>query len=168
VLQLDGAEIHGKIDRINDIGGGTCEVVDYKTGRGAGITPNYQRYFGPEAYDVQLALYYLACREGVDEEGTPLALEPRYLSLWFPKEWVWGSIRQSLFALGEPVTGKEWLEKQIGPEELERGRELVAGAVARIRDGEFAPVPRPVPGTCLHYTGCRQAAVCPFAGSPAE
>ena len=168
ILHVDGAEIHGKIDRINDTGGGTCEVVDYKTGRGSSVSSTYQRYFGPEAYDVQLALYYLACREGVDEAGVPLALEPRYLSLWFPKEWVWGSIRQALFALGEPVTGKEWLEKQIGDEELERGRSLVVDAVARIRSGDFAPTPRPVPGTCLHYTGCPQAAVCPFAGAPAE
>ncbi|HEX6487835.1 MAG TPA: ATP-dependent DNA helicase [Candidatus Dormibacteraeota bacterium] len=168
ILQLDGAEIHGKIDRINDMGAGACEVVDYKTGRGGSMTTNYQRYFGPDAYDVQLALYYLACREGVDEEGVPLALEPRYLSLWFPKEWVYNSIRQALFALGEPVTGKEWLEKQISADELDRGRGLVATAVERIRAGHFAPEPRPVPGTCLHFTGCRQAAVCPFAGAPNE
>ena len=168
ILQVDGAEIHGKIDRINDTGGGTCEVVDYKTGRGYGMTPTYQRYFGPESYDVQLALYYLACREGVDEEGRPLDLEPRMLSLWFPKDWVWNSMRQTLFTLNEPVTGKEWLERRITPEELARGRELVTSTVARIRAGDFSPRPRPVPGTCLHFTGCPQAAVCPFAGTPAE
>jgi hypothetical protein len=167
-LDLDGAEIHGKIDRINDTGDGTCEVVDYKTGRGYGITPTYQRYFGPDAYDVQLALYHLACRDGVDEDGRPLGLEPRLLSLWFPKDWVYGSIRQALFTLGESVTGKEWLERTIGPDELDRSRRLVTETVASIRAGDFAPRPRPVPGTCLHFTGCPQAAVCPFAGTPAE
>jgi hypothetical protein len=167
-LQLDGAEIHGKIDRINDMGGGACEVVDYKTGRGAGITPTYQRYFGPEAYDVQLALYYLACSDGVDEEGRTLGLKPRYLSIWFPKDWVWGSMRQALFTLDEPVTGKEWLERRIDAADLERGRELVARSVAGIRAGDFAPRPRQVPGTCLSFTGCPQAPVCPFAGAPLE
>lgn len=167
-LQLDGAEIHGKIDRINDMGGGTCEVVDYKTGRGQGLSPTYQRYFGEDAYDVQLALYYLACLEGVDEQGDRLDLRPRYLSIWFPKDWVYGSMRQALFTLDEPVTGKEWLERRISPEELERGRELVAGAVAGIRSGDFSPRPRQVPGTCLSFTGCPQAAVCPFAGAPAD
>ena len=167
-LELDGAEIHGKIDRINDMGGGTCEVVDYKTGRGQGLTPTYQRYFGPDAYDVQLALYYLACKEGVDTEGQPLALLPRYLSIWFPKDWVYSSMRQALFTLEEPVTGKEWLERKITPDELEHGRELVGKAVAGIRAGDFSPRPRQVPGTCLSFTGCPQAAVCPFAGAPSD
>jgi len=33
-LQLDGAEIVGKIDRVNDVGDGEVEVIDYKTGSG--------------------------------------------------------------------------------------------------------------------------------------
>ncbi|HYL08569.1 MAG TPA: ATP-dependent DNA helicase, partial [Candidatus Udaeobacter sp.] len=68
-LQVDGAEIVGKIDRVNDVGDGEVEVVDYKTGSGKPMRWAYEMYFGPELYDVQLALYYLACKDGVDEEG---------------------------------------------------------------------------------------------------
>src|SRR5207302_8879981 len=70
-LEIEGAQVNGKIDHINDIGSGTCEVVDYKTGRGYSAGRAYESYFGPDMHDVQLALYYLACREGVDDEGNP-------------------------------------------------------------------------------------------------
>ncbi len=170
VLDLDGAEIRGKIDRINDTGGGTCEVVDYKTGRGAAATKKYGEYFGPEMSDVQLALYYLACREGVGEDGTPIGLEPRWLSLWYPKDWVYGSMRQVLFAVGEPAPGvREWTQRALEPEDLERSRQVVVNAIARIREGDFRPRPKAgVLGTCLSHFGCPHAAICPFGGQPAE
>ncbi len=168
VLHLEGAEIHGKIDRINDTGEGTCEVVDYKTGRGKTAKPAYAEYFGPDMSDVQLGLYYLACREGVDDEGNRFDLNPRYLSLWYPKEFVFGSIRQVLFSLGAPAGGSEWVERPIGDEELNRSREVVLKAIESIRAGDFRPQPRPVVGTCLHHSGCPQASICPYAGAPAE
>src|SRR5215470_11719882 len=56
-LQLDGAEVVGKIDRVNDVGDGEVEVVDYKTGSGKPMRIAYEMYFGPELHDVQLALY---------------------------------------------------------------------------------------------------------------
>src|SRR4029077_5156032 len=71
-LQLDGAEIVGKIDRVNDVGDGEVEVIDYKTGAGKPMRWAYEMYFGPYMYDVQLALYYLACKYGFDDEGKPL------------------------------------------------------------------------------------------------
>ena len=48
-LRLDGAEIHGKIDRVNDTGEGTCEVVDYKTGRGKPAQRAYDEWPGGRA-----------------------------------------------------------------------------------------------------------------------
>ncbi|MEP7105430.1 MAG: PD-(D/E)XK nuclease family protein, partial [Chloroflexota bacterium] len=168
-LDLDGAEIHGKIDRINDTGEGTCEVVDYKTGRGHGADRTYDAYFGSELYDVQLALYYLACREGLDPEGNRIDLEPRWLSLWYPKDWVYGSMRQVLFAVGEPAPGvREWVQKPLSPEDLARGRRTVIGAIQRIRDGDFRPLPRDVVGTCVSFFGCPHAAICPRVAAPAE
>src|SRR4029077_10817337 len=68
-LQLDGAEIVGKIDRVNDVGDGEVEVIDYKTGAGKAMRWAYEMYFGPDMYDVQLALYYLACKYGFDDDG---------------------------------------------------------------------------------------------------
>ncbi|HVH63830.1 MAG TPA: ATP-dependent DNA helicase, partial [Candidatus Dormibacteraeota bacterium] len=78
-LEVDGSEIVGKIDRVNDVGDGEVEVVDYKTGSGKPMRYAYEAYFGPELYDVQLALYYLACKYGFDEEGKPLGFQPRFL-----------------------------------------------------------------------------------------
>ena len=168
-LDLDGAEIHGKIDRINDTGEGTCEVVDYKTGRGHGADRTYDAYFGPELHDVQLALYYLACREGTGPDGERIDLDPRWLSLWYPKDWVYNSMRQVLFAVGEPAPGvRDWVQKPLTEGDLARGREVVLTAVRRIREGDFRPTPRDVVGTCLSYFGCPHATICPRVGAPVE
>jgi len=168
-LWLDGAEIHGKIDRVNDTGEGTCEVVDYKTGRGRSAQHAYADYFGPELGDVQLLMYYLACREGVDEEGRPIALRPRFLSLWYPKDTVFGHMRQVLFAVGVAAPGvREWMQRTVGEEDVERGRTIAVDAIRRIRDGDFAPAPRATIGTCLSWFGCPHAQVCPFGGQPVE
>jgi ATP-dependent exoDNAse (exonuclease V) beta subunit len=167
-LDLDGDEIHGVIDRINDTGHGTCEVVDYKTGRGFSAPRAYDTYFGPDMYDVQMTLYFLACSSGLDQDGNPLGLEPRFLSLWYPKDLVRGQIRQVLFTLGEPAGLSQWSEKPLSQEDLERGRAVVARAIRGIKQGDFAPRPRDVTGTCVNFTGCAHALICPFARSTPE
>jgi len=168
-LRLDGAEIHGKIDRVNDTGEGTCEVVDYKTGRGKPAQRAYEEYFGSSPSDVQLLMYYLACRDGLDVDGNPIGLEPRFLSLWYPKDLVYGQMRQVLFTLGPPPPGlREWLQRSVSEEDLDRGRQAVTDAIRRIREGDFAPAPRNTIGTCLTWFGCPHAAICPFGGVPAE
>ncbi|HEY4027926.1 MAG TPA: ATP-dependent DNA helicase [Candidatus Dormibacteraeota bacterium] len=168
-LWLDGAEVRGKIDRVNDTGDGTCEVVDYKTGRGRTAQHAYDDYFGPELADVQLLMYYLACRDGVDEEGRPIALQPRFLSLWYPKDTVFGSMRQVLFPLGQQAPGvREWMQRAVSPEDLERGRATAVTAIRRIRNGDFAPSPRATVGTCLSWFGCPHAQICPYGGQPSE
>jgi superfamily I DNA/RNA helicase len=168
-LWLEGAEIRGKIDRVNDTGDGTCEVVDYKTGRGRSAQHAYDDYFGPELADVQLLMYELACRDGVDEEGRPIALQPRFLSLWYPKDTVFGSMRQVLFTLGPPAPGvRDWMQRPVAREDLERGRATAATAVRRIRAGDFAPAPRATVGTCLSWFGCPHAQICPYGGQPPE
>jgi hypothetical protein len=168
-LRLDGAEIHGKIDRVNDTGEGTCEVVDYKTGRGKPAQRAYDEYFGSEPSDVQLLMYYLACRDGLDPDGNPIGLEPRFLSLWYPKDLVYGQMRQVLFTLGTPPPGlREWLQRSVSEDDLDRGREAVLKAIHRIRAGDFAPAPRTTVGTCLTWFGCPHAAICPFGGVPVE
>ncbi len=169
-LEVDGSQVRGKIDRVNDTGEGTVEIVDYKTGRGYGAQRAFASYFGPELHDVQLVMYYLACREGIDDEGRPIALQPRYLSIWYPKDWVYGSIRQVLFPLGGPVPGlREQLQRPVAAEDLARGRERVAGAIRSILEGDFRPRPRPdAIGTCLSWFGCPHSAICPFGGQPSE
>ena len=168
-LQIDGAAVVGKIDRVNDVGDGEVEVVDYKTGSGKPMRFAYDMYFGAELHDVQLALYYLACKEGVDEEGKPLGFQPRFLSLWYPKDWVWGGMRQDIFSIGRPAGLKEYREKPLTPEDLERSRAVVVTAIERIKAGHFEPAPRELPGTCVTRFGtCPHSAVCPYGGAPPE
>jgi ATP-dependent exoDNAse (exonuclease V) beta subunit len=168
-LWLDGAEVHGKIDRVNDTGEGTCEVVDYKTGRGRTAQHAYDDYFGPALGDVQLVMYYLACRDGLDEDGRPIGLRPRFLSLWYPKDTVFGSMRQVLFPVGSPAPGvREWMQRAVTEEDVERGRAIAVQAIHRIQAGDFAPAPRAAIGTCLSWFGCPHAQVCPYGGQPAE
>ncbi len=168
-LQLDGSEIVGKIDRVNDVGDGEVEVVDYKTGSGKPMKYAYEAYFGPDLYDVQLALYYIACREGFDEEGKPLGFTPRYLSLYYPKDWVWGGMRQDIFSVGHAAGLKEYREKLLTEEDLDRSRETVVHAIERIKAGHFEPAPRELAGTCVtRFGGCPHAAVCPYGGAPPE
>jgi len=168
-LQLDGVEIVGKIDRVNDVGDGQVEVVDYKTGAGKSMRWAYESYFGPELYDVQLALYYMACRFGFDDDGNPLGFKPRFLSLWYPKEWVWGSIREVIFSVGQPAGLKEYRERLLSDEDLERSRSTVMTAIAGIQAGRFEPAPRDLAGTCVsRYSNCPHASICPYGGQPPE
>jgi superfamily I DNA/RNA helicase/CRISPR/Cas system-associated exonuclease Cas4 (RecB family) len=168
-LDLDGNEIVGKIDRVNDVGDGEVEVVDYKTGSGKPMRYAYEQYFGPEMSDVQLALYYLACRTGVDDEGKPLGFQPRFLSLWYPKDWVWRDMRQDIFSVGRPAGLKEYREKALSPEDLERSRAVVMRAIAGIKAGHFEPAPRDLAGTCVtRFGSCPHAAICPYGGAPPE
>jgi superfamily I DNA/RNA helicase/CRISPR/Cas system-associated exonuclease Cas4 (RecB family) len=168
-LQLDGAEIVGKIDRVNDVGDGEVEVIDYKTGAGKAMRWAYEMYFGPEMFDVQLAVYYLACKYGFDDEGKPLGFQPRFLSLWYPKDWVWGSMRQDIFTVGRPAGLKEYREKVLDPADLERSRDVVLQAISRIKGGHFEPAPRDLAGTCIsRFSSCPHAAICPYGGAPPE
>jgi DNA helicase-2/ATP-dependent DNA helicase PcrA len=168
-LELDGVEIVGKIDRVNDVGDGQVEVVDYKTGSGKPMRYAYDQYFGPEMSDVQLALYYLACRYGVDDDGKALGFQPRFLSLWYPKDWVWRDMRQDIFAVGQPAGLKEYREKVLTPEDLDRSRAVVMQAIAGIKGGHFEPGPRDLPGTCVtRFGSCPHAAICPYGGAPPE
>lgn len=168
-LHVDGTEIVGKIDRVNDVGDGEVEVVDYKTGSGKPMRYAYEAYFGPELYDVQLALYYLACKDGVDEEGSPLGFRPRFLSLWYPKDWVWGGMRQDIFSVGRPAGLKEYREKLLSQEDLERSRSIVLEAIGRIKAGHFEPAPRDLAGTCVtRFGSCPHAAICSYGGAPPE
>jgi ATP-dependent helicase/DNAse subunit B len=168
-LQLDGSEIVGKIDRVMDVGDGEVEVVDYKTGGGKAMKYAYEAYFGPDMSDVQLALYYLACKDGVDDEGKPLGFQPRFLSLWYPKDWVWGGMRQDIFSVGRPAGLKEYREKALTAEDLERSRAVVVEAMTRIKAGHFEPAPRELAGTCVtRFGSCPHAAICPYGGAPPE
>jgi hypothetical protein len=126
-------------------------------------------YFGQEMHDVQLALYYLACKHGVDDEGKPLGFQPRFLSLWYPKDWVWGGMRQDIFSVGRPAGLKEYREKALTAEDLERSRTVVVNAIERIKAGHFEPAPREIAGTCVtRFGSCPHAAICSYGGAPPE
>src|SRR5438445_561164 len=158
-LQLDGAEIVGKIDRVNDVGDGEVEVIDYKTGAGKAMRWAYEMYFGPDLYAAHWATDYLACKYGFDDEGKPLGFQPRFLSRWYPKAWVWGSMRQAPFTGGRPAGLKEYREKVLEPADLERSRDIVLQAITRIKGGHFEPAPRDLARTCIsRFSSCPHSA----------
>src|SRR5437879_13480126 len=103
-------------------------------------------YCGPKLHDVHLLLYYISCKEGFDEEGDPLGFQPRFLSLWYPKDWVWGGMRQDIFIVGRPAGLKDYREKPLSVDDLERGRALVVNATNRTHAGHSKPAPRPAVG----------------------
>ena len=107
--------------------------------------------------------------EAAPEEGNPLAFQPRFLSLWYPKDWVWGGMRQDIFSVGRPAGLKEYREKVLSVEDLERSRSVVVTAIERIKGGHFEPAPRELPGTCVtRFGSCPHAAVCPYGGARPE
>ena len=129
----------------------------------------YEAYFGPELYDVQLALYYLACRYGVDDEGKPLGFQPRFLSLWYPKDWVWGGMRQDIFSVGRPAGLKEYREKPLTDEDLERSRAVVVTAIERHQGGPLRARAARARGHLRDpLRSCPHAAICPYGGAPPE
>ena len=165
--------LSGRVDRLDERrgpgGDRVLAVVDYKTGSGKPMKYAYEAYFGPELSDVQLALYYLACKFGVDDDGKALGFQPRFLSLWYPKDWVWGGMRQDIFSVGRPAGLKEYREKALTSEDLERSRAVVMQAIAGIKGGHFEPAPRELAGTCVtRFGSCPHAAICPYGGAPPE
>ena len=68
-LELDGVEIVGKNDRVNDVGEGQGEGVDDKTGAGKPMRKEDEQYCGPDKYEVQMAVENRAGREGGEDEG---------------------------------------------------------------------------------------------------
>jgi hypothetical protein len=78
-------------------------------------------------------------------------------------------MRQVLFAIGAAAPGvREWMQRTVVPDDVERGRAAAVEAIRRIRAGDFAPAPRASVGTCLSWFGCPHAQVCPYGGQPAE
>ncbi|MFH0892374.1 MAG: UvrD-helicase domain-containing protein [Candidatus Falkowbacteria bacterium] len=59
-LKIGGFRIFGKIDRIDDCGDGSIQIVDYKTGR-----PKEEEAIGPEEKE-QLLIYQLAARQAIE------------------------------------------------------------------------------------------------------
>jgi hypothetical protein len=78
-------------------------------------------------------------------------------------------MRQDIFSVGRPAGLKEYREKPLSAEDLERSREVVMQAMAGIKAGHFEPAPRELPGTCVtRFGSCPHAAICPFGGAPPE
>src|SRR5260370_23268133 len=127
----------------------------------------YEGDFGPELYDGQLALYYIACKEGFDEEGKPLGFQPRFLSLWYPKEWGWRDMRQVIFSVGHAAGLKDYRERLLTSEDLDRSRAIVVDTIGRIKAGHFAPAPPELARSCVtRFCNCPHPAVCPYAWPP--
>ncbi|MBI4370142.1 MAG: PD-(D/E)XK nuclease family protein [Elusimicrobia bacterium] len=65
-IELDGAQIRGKIDRVDRLPSGALHVIDYKTGKS----------FSPERTqeDKQLTLYQIACEESFGASVEKLTL----------------------------------------------------------------------------------------------
>jgi hypothetical protein len=79
-------------------------------------------------------------------------------------------MRQDIFTVGRPAGLKEYREKVLDAGDLERSRDIVMGAISRIKAGHFEPAPRSdLPGTCItRFGSCPHSAICPFGGAPQE
>ena len=115
LLGVSGATLRGSIDLLVERDGAPPLVIDYKTDRLDGVAPAERA----AKYGIQQAIYALAVAEsrGADE------VEVAYVFLERPEEPV--------------VQTLDW-------EAMDRGREELAAAIARIAAGEFpvAPVER--------------------------
>jgi len=82
---------------------------------------------------------------------------------------VWGSIREVIFSIGMPAGLKEYRERLLSEEDLERSRVKVMDAIAGIQAGRFEPNPRDLAGTCVsRYSNCPHSTICPYGGQPPE
>jgi hypothetical protein len=78
-------------------------------------------------------------------------------------------MRQDIFSVGRAAGLKEYREKLLSEEDLDRSRAVVVHAIERIKAGHFEPAPRELAGTCVtRFGGCPHAAVCPYGGAPPE
>ena len=78
-------------------------------------------------------------------------------------------MRQDIFSVGRPAGLKEYREKPLTTEDLERSRAVVMNAIERIKGGHFEPAPRELPGTCVtRFGSCPHAAICSYGGAPPE
>src|SRR2546429_1986045 len=76
-------------------------------------------------------------------------------------------MRQNMFSVGRPAGLKEYREKPLTTEDLERSRAVVMNAIERIKGGHFEPAPRELPGTCVtRFGSCPHAAICSYGGAP--
>jgi ATP-dependent exoDNAse (exonuclease V) beta subunit len=112
LLGLDGTTLRGSIDLLVERDGVPPLVVDYKTDRLDGSTPNERA----AKYRTQRAIYALAVAESRGAD----AVEVAYVFLERPDE---------------PVV--ETLDREA----IERGREELAATIARIGAGEFPVAP---------------------------
>ncbi|OGG14756.1 hypothetical protein A2773_04035 [Candidatus Gottesmanbacteria bacterium RIFCSPHIGHO2_01_FULL_39_10] len=102
-LKLDGRiiKIGGKIDRIDDLGNGMIEIIDYKTGRqqtkrqvdtdlqlslyALAASEIDEPPFGRKVEDVTLTLYYFDSQEKISTTRTKEALQQEKTRLW---DWI--------------------------------------------------------------------------------
>ena len=112
LLAIGGTVLRGSIDLLVERKGEPPLVVDYKTDRLSGSTPQQHA----ERYGTQRTIYALAVAEAL---GAP-EVEVAYVFLERPEE---------------PVLSR------LGPAEMGTGRERLAAVIARIGAGEFPVAP---------------------------
>jgi ATP-dependent exoDNAse (exonuclease V) beta subunit len=112
LLAIGGTVLRGSIDLLVERGGQAPLVVDYKTDRLGGSTPQQHA----ERYRTQRSIYALAVAEAL---GAP-EVEVAYVFLERPDE---------------PV------RTPLGPAEMETGRKRLAATIARVAAGEFPVAP---------------------------
>jgi ATP-dependent exoDNAse (exonuclease V) beta subunit len=112
-LEVADSVLRGSIDLLVEADGSAPLVIDYKTDRLGGSSPAGHA----DRYEIQRNLYGLA----VAEARAVADVEVAYVFLERPEE---------------PVM------TTLGPAELERGREMLEGAIAEIASGRFEVAPQ--------------------------
>ena len=144
-LRLNGAELTGRIDRV-DVAGGRAVVRDYKTGKTSFPVAKWE-----ERNRLQVALYMLAVRE-------LLKLEPvagMYVALagdGGPR----GLAREDAVEGIGAVAANDTRPPGEFEDLLAAARERVGELAGRMRTGEV----RPCPETCAWNGGCSYPSIC--------
>jgi RecB family exonuclease len=127
---LGGCRLRGRLDRLDQLPGGSWEIIDYKTGKDRTEGQRKREFLpreGERPEDLQLIIYYVGARE----RGLPLTR----LTWYQLRELLTGGRVKRSLSLGD---GKQGLS---GAELAEAEGNLLA-VLSEMQAGEYPPAPR--------------------------
>ena len=149
----DGLVLRGQIDRV-DRDGGDAIVLDYKSGS---TSPDWPAAKWLERGVLQAALYALVYEQ---EKPGERVVGSMYASLRADSKGPRGAIEAEADMERTDITGTDRRSGDEFRELLEEARELAAGAVARIGEGDLSPTETPERCAFTRDGGCAHPEIC--------
>jgi hypothetical protein len=143
----------GRIDRIDEDGGGHLAIMDYKSSKGA--LSQYGSWIKNNR--IQLLLYAMAVENGLTElSARPVLAALYYVARPLSREigFKVEGVKQGLYDTSGRAQNK--IEADAKQRLFNEATELVKGAVARILAGDFKPSPR----ERTKCDGCEWSGIC--------